>query len=156
TTPPSAMPDGAPTPSASRTNITAQATPAQTTNERSVGPTPDATGRAASRTSGSNAPIGVVITGPVDDHTLGPSDPPMVVVQGEVNDPSVSEVWMPAGTERFSVPVTGGRFRQAVAVLEPTVRVRVETPPLDNRVRGTATVTVHATSAPMIAVLLYW
>src|SRR5262249_39210350 len=61
TPPPSAIPDGPPPPSASRTNITAQATPAQTTNERSVGPTPDATGRAASRTSGSNAPIGVVI-----------------------------------------------------------------------------------------------
>jgi hypothetical protein len=112
--------------------------------------------RGASRSSGANAPIGVVITGPVDGYTIGASDPPLVVVQGEVDDPSVSEVSLIAGTQRFSVAVTAGRFRHAVPVLEPTVRVRVETPPSDNRIRASATVTVHGAPTPTMAVLLYW
>ena len=112
--------------------------------------------RGASRSSGANAPIGVVITGPVDGYTIGASDPPLVIVQGAVDDPSVSEISLIAGTQRFSVPVTAGRFRHAVPVLEPTVRVRVETPPSDNRIRASATVTVHGTTTPTIAILLYW
>ena len=156
TTAPREVPDGALARSPSAPTVTAQPTPAQTTNERSARPAPEVTVRAASRTSGSDAPIRVVITGPVDGYTIGPSDPPLVVVQGEVDDPSVSEVRLIAGTQRFSVPVTAGRFRHAVPVLEPTVRVRVETTPIDNRVRGSATVTVHAPPTPTIAVLLYW
>jgi hypothetical protein len=134
----------------------APALTAPTTNERSSRSAAETITRGASRSSGANAPIGVVITGPVDGYTIGASDPPLVVVQGEVDDPSVSEVSLVTGTQRFSVPVTAGRFRHAVPVLEPTVRVRVETTPIDNRVRGSATVTVHAPPTPTIAVLLYW
>ena len=103
-----------------------------------------------------NAPIGVVITGPVDGYTIRSSDPPLVVVQGEVDDPSVTAVSLIAGAHRFSVPVTAGRFRHSVPVLESTVRVRVETPPVDNRTATSATVTVHGTPTPTMAVLLYW
>jgi hypothetical protein len=134
----------------------AQAVTAPTTNERSAQSAAETVVRRASRSSGANAPIGVVITGPTDGYTLGASDPPLVVVQGEVDDPSVSEVSLITGTQRFSVPVTSGRFRHAVPVLEPTVRVRVETPPSDNRIRASASVTVHGMSTPTLAVLLYW
>jgi len=112
--------------------------------------------RAAARGSALNPRIGVLITGPADGYTIGPSDPPLIVVEGEVDDPSVSAVWLSAGAHRVSVPVTAGRFRHAVPVLEPTVRVRVETAPIDDRVRGSATVTVHAMPTPTMAVLLYW
>jgi hypothetical protein len=134
----------------------APALTAPTTNERSARPAAETMARVATRNSGANAPIGVVITGPVDGYTIGASDPPLVIVQGAVDDPSVSEISLIAGTQRFSVPVTAGRFRHAVPVLEPTVRVRVETPPIDNRIRASATVTVHGTTTPTIAILLYW
>jgi hypothetical protein len=118
----------------------------------------DSVGREAEETVSIqyNTPIGVVITGPVDGYTIRSSDPPFVVIQGEVDDPSVSSVWLIAGAHRFSVPVSAGRFRHAVPVLEPAVQVRVETPPIDNRIRASATVTVHATPTPTLAVLLYW
>jgi hypothetical protein len=103
-----------------------------------------------------NAPIRLVITSPPDGHTQTLDDPPLVVVQGEVDDPSVSSVWLVAGERRFAVPVTAGRFRHTVPVLEPTVRVRVETPPLDNRSAASATVNVHAAATPTIALLLHW
>jgi len=103
-----------------------------------------------------NVPSRVVITGPSDGHTIRADDPPFVIVQGDVDDPGVSSVWLIAGPHRFAVPVTAGRFRHAVPVLEPTVRVRVETPPMGNRLPASATVTVHALPTPTIAVLLHW
>jgi hypothetical protein len=118
----------------------------------------DSVGREAEETVSIqyNTPIGVVITGPVDGYTIRSSDPPLVVVQGEVDDPSVTAVSLIAGAHHFSVPVTAGRFRHLVPVLESTVRVRVETPPADNRTGTSATVTVHGTPTPTMAVLLYW
>ena len=103
-----------------------------------------------------NAPIRLAITSPPDGHTQTFDDPPVVVVHGEVDDPSVSSVWLVAGERRFAVPVTAGHFRHPVPVLEPTVRVRVETPPIDNRSAASATVTVHAAATPTIALLLHW
>jgi hypothetical protein len=103
-----------------------------------------------------NAPIGMTITSPPDGHTLTPDDPPLVVVRGEVDDPSVASVWLVAGDRRFVVPVRDGRFRQAIPALEPTVRVRVETPPLADRVPASAGITVHAAAVPTIALLLHW
>jgi hypothetical protein len=144
------VPNAAPARSPSVATVTAQAT-----NERSDRPSPEAMARSESRSSGPNAPIRVVITGPADGYTVSSSDPPLVVVQGEVDDPSVSAVSLIAGAQRFSVPVTAGRFRHAVPVLEPTVRVRVETAAIENRVRGSATITVHGAPTPTMALVLY-
>jgi hypothetical protein len=98
----------------------------------------------------------LTITAPSDGYTMRADEPPLVTVQGYVDDPSVSSVWLETGSQRLSIPVTAGRFRHAIVVLEPTVRVRVETPTLENRVPATATVTVHAPPTPTIALLLRW
>jgi hypothetical protein len=94
----------------------------------------------------------VTITSPRDGHTLGPEDPPLVTVQGEVADPGLGAVWIVANDRRVMAPITGGRFRYVLPVLEPTVRVRVETGSEDGR---SATVTIDATAAlPAIGLFL--
>jgi hypothetical protein len=61
-------------------------------------------------------------------------------------------VWIVANDRRVMVPVTAGRFRHVVPVLEPTVRVRAET---GSEGRGSSTVTVNAGAAlPSIGLLL--
>ena len=91
-------------------------------------------------------PVGpdVAITSPRDGHTLAPDDPPLVAVEGQVSDPGQSTVWIVANDRRVMVPVTAGRFRHVLPVLEPMVRVRAET---GSEGRGSATVTVHAGAA---------
>jgi len=86
----------------------------------------------------------VAITSPRDGHTLAPDDPPLVAVEGQVSDPGQSTVWIVANDRRVMVPVTAGRFRHVLPVLEPMVRVRAET---GSEGRGSATVTVHAGAA---------
>ena len=86
----------------------------------------------------------VAITSPRDGHTLAPDDPPLVAVEGQVSDPGQSTVWIVANDRRVMVPVTAGRFRYVLPVLEPMVRVRAET---GSEGRGSATVTVHAGAA---------
>jgi hypothetical protein len=94
----------------------------------------------------------VTITSPRDGHTLGPEDPPLVTVQGEVADPGLGAVWIVANDLRVMAPITAGRFRYVLPVLEPTVRVRAETGGEDGR---SATVTVDATAAlPAIGLFL--
>jgi hypothetical protein len=94
----------------------------------------------------------VTITSPRDGHTLSPDDPPLVTVQGEVADPGLGAVWIVANDRRMMVPVTGGRFRAVIPVLEPTVRVRAETGGED---RHSETVTVDASAAlPAIGLFL--
>jgi len=94
----------------------------------------------------------VVITSPRDGHTLAPDDPPLVAVEGQVSDPGQSTVWIVANDRRAMVPVTAGRFRHVLPVLEPMVRVRAET---GSEGRGSATVTVHAGAAmPAIGLFL--
>jgi hypothetical protein len=94
----------------------------------------------------------VAITSPRDGHTLAADDPPLVAVEGEVSDPGQSTVWIVANDRRVMVPVTAGRFRHVLPVLEPLVRVRAET---GSEGRGSATVTVHAGAAmPAIGLLL--
>jgi hypothetical protein len=94
----------------------------------------------------------VAITSPPDGHTLAADDPPLVTVQGEVTDPAVSTVWIVANDRRVMVPVTAGRFRHVLPVLEATVRVRAET---GSEGRPSATVTVDATAAlPAIGLYL--
>jgi hypothetical protein len=98
----------------------------------------------------------LTITAPSDGYTMRADEPPVITVQGNVDDPSVSSVWLETAGQRFSIPVTAGRFRHAVPVLEPTVRVRVEAPALENRISTSASVTVHAAPTPTIALLLQW
>jgi len=86
----------------------------------------------------------VAITSPRDGYTLAPDDPPLVAVEGQVSDPGQSTVWIVANDRRVMVPVTAGRFRHVLPVLEPMVRVRAET---GSEGRGSATVTVHAGAA---------
>jgi hypothetical protein len=94
----------------------------------------------------------VAITNPRDGHTLAPDDPPLVVVQGQVSDPSLTTVRIVANELRMMVPVTAGRFRHVVPVVEPTVLVRAETA---GEGRRSATVTVHAAAAvPALALFV--
>ena len=94
----------------------------------------------------------VAITSPRDGHTLAPDDPPLVAVEGQVSDPGQSTVWIVANDRRVMVPVTAGRFRHVLPLLEPMVRVRAET---GSEGRESATVTVHAGAAmPAISLFL--
>jgi hypothetical protein len=94
----------------------------------------------------------VTITSPRDGQTLGPDDPPLVTVQGDVADPGLGAVWIVANGRRVMVPVTSGRFRALIPVLEPTVRIRAETGGEDHH---SATVTVDASAAlPAIGLFL--
>jgi len=94
----------------------------------------------------------VAITSPRDGHTLAADDPPLVAVEGQVSDPGQSTVWIVANDRRVMVPVTAGRFRHVLPVLEPMVRVRAET---GSEERGSTTVTVHAGAAmPAIGLAL--
>ena len=86
----------------------------------------------------------VVITSPLDGHTLSPNDPPMVVVRGEVRDSTASTVWVVANDRRVSVPVSGGLFQYVLPLTEPTVRLRAET---GSEAGRSATVAVHAAAA---------
>ena len=96
--------------------------------------------------------LDVAITSPRDGHTLAPDDPPLVAVEGQVSDPGLSTVWIVANNRRVMVPVTAGRFRHVLPVLEPMVRVRAET---GSDGHGSSTVTVHAGAAlPSIGLLL--
>jgi len=96
--------------------------------------------------------LDVAITSPRDGHTLAPDDPPLVAVEGQVSDPGLSTVWIVANDRRVMVPVTAGRFRHVLPVLEPMVRVRAET---GSDEHGSSTVTVHAGAAlPSIGLLL--
>jgi hypothetical protein len=101
-----------------------------------------------------NPPVAsnVTITSPRDGHTLGPGDPPLVIVQGEVADPGLGAVWIVANDRRVMVPVTSGRFRAAIPVLEPIVRVRAESGGED---RHSATVTIDGRAAlPAVGLFL--
>ncbi len=103
-----------------------------------------------------NTPVSLTITSPRDGYTLTAEDPPLVVVQGQVDDRAVSSVWLVTGDRRVAVPVVGGRFRHTVPVLAPTVPVRVETPAPEGQAPASATITVHAAAAPIVALLLRW
>jgi hypothetical protein len=94
----------------------------------------------------------LAITSPRDGHRLEPDDAPLLIVEGEVIDSSLSRVWIVANDRRVMAPVTAGRFRHVMPILEPTVRVRAETGSDDRR---SQTVTVHAVAAmPAIGLFL--
>ena len=83
----------------------------------------------------------VMLTRPLDGHRLGPDDPPLVAVEGRVDDVSVTTVSIVTNGRRVQVPVTAGRFRHVVPVLDQVVHIRAETS-IDGR--GSETVTVRA------------
>jgi hypothetical protein len=94
----------------------------------------------------------LAITSPRDGHRLGPDDAPLLAVEGEVTDSSLSMVWIVANDRRVMAPITAGRFRHVLPILEPTVRVRVETGSDDRR---SQTVMVDAAAAmPAIGLFL--
>jgi hypothetical protein len=97
---------------------------------------------------------GIAITSPADGHTVGGDVPPLIVVEGRVDDPRVSTVWLVANERRIPVRAQGGRFRHALAVLEPAVRVWAEAPVEGAEPRRSAPVTVHSTVTPTLGVVV--
>jgi len=92
---------------------------------------------------------GIVLTTPADDLTLGPDDPPVVVVEGQVEDQAIGTVWIVANDRRVAVPAREGRFRKALVVSEPLLRLWAETETSANGglSRRSQTVTVHSAGA---------
>jgi hypothetical protein len=92
---------------------------------------------------------GIVLTTPADNLTLGPDDPPIVVVEGQVEDQSIGTVWIVANDRRVAVPAREGRFRKALVVSEPLLRLWAETETSANGgpPRRSETVTVRCTGA---------
>jgi len=94
----------------------------------------------------------VALVSPRDGDRLSSDDPPIVEVQGQVSDPNLTAVWIVSNDRRMLVPVSAGRFRQVVPVVESEMRIRAETG-LDRR--GSAPVTVHGAAAvPAIGLFL--
>jgi hypothetical protein len=90
--------------------------------------------------------IRVVLTRPVDGHTLSADDPPVVLVEGQVSDPTVSEVWIVGNDRRTAVPVRNGRFLLVTPALEPVLRLRAETLVNGRTAQHSETVTVRSGS----------
>jgi hypothetical protein len=92
------------------------------------------------------APIGgrITISSPRDGLRLGTDDAPVVVVEGEVHDPGATSVWLFANGLRVRAPVTEGRFRHVLPVLEKEVRLQAETSGSGDRLIRSQPVTVHA------------
>jgi hypothetical protein len=97
---------------------------------------------------------GIVLTSPRDGLRLTPDDPPIVVVEGEVEDKSVSTVLLVANQSRITVPVHDGRFRRALPILEPVVRVRGEAL-VGGTLRQSSTVAVHSTAGAQFGVIVF-
>jgi hypothetical protein len=108
-----------------------------------------ATGAAAGTASASTAPsvpIGgrITISSPRDGFRLGTDDAPVVVVEGVVDDPGATSVWLFANGVRVRAPITEGRFRHVLPVLEKDVRLHAETGGSGDRLIRSQPVTVHA------------
>ena len=73
-------------------------------------------------------PNGIAITRPRDGHTLTPDVPPVIQVEGQVDSPDVRTVRLVVNGRRIAVPVHDGRFRKALPVAEPVVRLWAELP----------------------------
>jgi hypothetical protein len=98
----------------------------------------------------------LVITSPSDRHTVAPDEPPIVLVEGRVADPGASTVWLFANNRRTAVPTHEGRFRHALVVLEPVVRLWAQTSHDSGLSLRSNTLTVHGAApgqAPGIVVL---
>jgi len=97
---------------------------------------------------------GIILTSPREGLQLTPDDPPVVVVEGEVEDASISTVTLVANGLRIAIPVHAGRFRRALPVLEPLVRLRVEAF-VNETTRRSSTVTVHSTAGAQFGVIVF-
>jgi len=97
----------------------------------------------------------IAITSPADGHTLASEDPPFVVVEGKVEDGKVSTIWLAANDRRVPVHVQGGRFREAIPVVEPVVRLWAEVALNGGSSQRSRTVTILAApGAPATGVLI--
>jgi len=97
---------------------------------------------------------GIILTSPREGLQLTPDDPPVVVVEGEVEDASLSTVVLTANGLRIAVPVHAGRFRRALPILEPLVRLSVEAF-VNGTTRRSSTVTVHSTAGAQFGVIVF-
>ena len=97
---------------------------------------------------------GIAITSPSDGHTVGGDTPPLIVVEGRVDDPRVSTVFLFANERRIPVRASGGQFRHALPVLEPSVRVWAEAPAEGAAPLRSTPVTVHSTVTPTMGVVV--
>lgn len=100
------------------------------------------------------AAIRIVITSPRDGLELAPDDPPIVVVEGEVDDVTVPTVWLMANDVRIAAPVRSGRFRRAVVMTDPTLRIHAEVPTPGGPTSRSSTVAVHSTSITEFGIVL--
>lgn len=87
--------------------------------------------------------VAVTITAPRDGYRLSSDDLPIVTIEGDVSDAEVTAASLVVNGTSISVPVVGGRFRQAVLVTEPVLRFTAEAQ-IDGVVAGrSGTVTIH-------------
>lgn len=91
-------------------------------------------------------PNGIAITSPQDGHTLPPDAPPIILVEGRVEDWTISTVWLVANDRRISVRAQNGRFRKALPLLDPLIRMWAEIPANGKPRRRSQGVTVRVPS----------
>ena len=125
--------------------------PEPTTQPAQPAPRPSTAPLAVPRPRGGT---GIILTSPREGLQLTRDDPPVVVVEGEVEDASVSTVVLAANGLRVAVPVHAGRFRRALPILEPLVRLRVEAS-VNGTSRQSSTVTVHSTAGAQFGVIVF-
>jgi hypothetical protein len=89
---------------------------------------------------------GIVLISPSEGLTLGPDDPPVTVVEGELDNKVLTTAWIVSNDRRIAVPVTAGRFRQAVLISDPVVNVWAEASDGDV-VHRSGTVTIRTAGA---------
>ena len=128
------------------TTRTGNGTPAGTQTGTGAG---SATGTAKSTAPAAAAPAApirgrITISSPRDGFRLGTEDAPVVVVEGEIDDAGATSVWLFANGVRVRAPVTEGRFRHVLPVLEKEVRLQAETSGSGDRLIRSRPVTVHA------------
>jgi hypothetical protein len=92
------------------------------------------------------SPVRIALVTPSDGHTLVPGDPPFVLVEGRVDSPAVSSVSVVANGRRTIVPVTNGRFRHVLPILEPAIELRAEVSTSRDTAQQTPLVTVRSAS----------
>ncbi len=91
-------------------------------------------------------PNGIAITSPQDGHTLPPDAPPIILVEGQVADWNISSVWLVANGRRIPVRTQNGRFRKALPLLDPLIRMWAEIPANAKPRRRSQEVTVRIPS----------
>jgi hypothetical protein len=105
------------------------------------------------------APSNVIaLTSPANGLIITPEDPPVVVVEGTVDDRSATTLWLVVNERRIAVPVSDGRFRKILPVVEPTFRVWAETSRAREPGSRSQIVTVYSTGSrkPSGVLVMEW